>query len=172
MPQRGRRRERRPPPGRGGRQRRPGPGLSHRRAARSAVAAIRHDDQEFAGILRGALDSEEDPGDALAARTRNLAGILRASEWAGGCPVTATALGTAGRAPDIQQAAAEAFARRRELVHAGLTAAGIAEDDARELAHPVVSPLEGAEPAARVSRGEEPLHTAGRRLARLISCYR
>ncbi|MBZ4321378.1 TetR/AcrR family transcriptional regulator [Streptomyces huiliensis] len=137
-----------------------------------AVAAIRHGDREFADILRGALESAEDPGDALVACTATLAKTLRASDWTDGCPVTATALGTAGRAPDIQQAAAEAFARWRGLVHAKLTAAGLAEDDARDLAQTVISTLEGAELAAQVSRDEEPLHTAGRHLARLIACYR
>ncbi|MGK5636746.1 TetR/AcrR family transcriptional regulator [Streptomyces sp. URMC 126] len=137
-----------------------------------AVAAIHHGDREFTDLLRGALESAEDPGDALMACTGTLARILRESDWADGCPVTATALGTAGRAPDIQRAAAEAFARWRGLVHAKLTGAGLADDDARDLAHTVISTLEGAELAAQVSRSEEPLHTAGRHLARLIACYR
>ncbi|MEV0622074.1 hypothetical protein AB0I81_52765 [Nonomuraea sp. NPDC050404] len=41
-----------------------------------------------------------------------------------------------------------------------------------ELAHTVINTLEGAELDAQVSRSEEPLHIAGRHLARLINSYR
>ncbi|MBH1937613.1 TetR/AcrR family transcriptional regulator [Streptomyces sp. AV19] len=137
-----------------------------------AVAAIRHGDEEFAGLLRRALDSEPDPAEALVACARVLVEELSASDWIEGCPVTATALGTAGRAPDIQQAAAEAFARWRELVFAKLRGAGVGEEDARALAHTVISTLEGAELAAQVSRDAEPLRSAGEHLARLVRSYR
>ncbi|MEV4441144.1 TetR/AcrR family transcriptional regulator [Streptomyces sp. NPDC049577] len=137
-----------------------------------AVAAVRHGDEEFAGILREVLHAEPDPARALVACCRLLAEGLRTSDWADGCPVTATALGTAGRAPDIQRAAAEAFARWRSLVAEALRAAGIAETDAAELAHTVISTLEGAELAAQVSRSEEPLRIAGQHLARLADSYR
>ncbi|NGO70188.1 TetR family transcriptional regulator C-terminal domain-containing protein [Streptomyces boncukensis] len=137
-----------------------------------AVAAIRHGDGEFADMLREVLAGEHTPEAAVAACVRSLVEGLRASDWADGCPVTATALGTAGRVPDIQQAAAEAFARWRGLVFDKLKAAGIAEDDARELASTVISTLEGAELAAQVARSAEPLEAAGRHLARLIGSYR
>ncbi|GAA0420324.1 TetR/AcrR family transcriptional regulator [Streptomyces luteireticuli] len=137
-----------------------------------AVAAIRRGDEEFADMLRRALDSDPDPAAALVACARTLAEELSASDWTEGCPVTATALGTAGRAPDIQQAAAEAFARWRELVFAKLSGSGIGEDEARALAHTVISTLEGAELAAQVSRDAEPLRSAGEHLARLVRSYR
>ncbi|MGW0066366.1 LmrA/YxaF family transcription factor, partial [Streptosporangium sandarakinum] len=88
------------------------------------------------------------------------------------CPVTATALGTAGRVPDVQRAAAEAFAHWRRLVFERLRRAGLAEDDAHDLAHTVISTLEGAELAAQVSQDDRPLHAAGRHLARLIDLHR
>ena len=136
-----------------------------------AVAAIHHGDREFADMLREALDAADDPAEAVAALCRSLAEGLAASDWTDGCPVATTALGTAGRAPDIQTAAAEAFARWRELVEAKLRASGIGARDARELAHTVISTLEGAELAAQVSRSEEPLTAAGRHLGRLLSLY-
>lgn len=85
-----------------------------------------------------------------------------------GCPVTTTALETVGRAPDIQQA----FEHWRGLVSDRLRRAGIAEDDARDLACTVINTLEGAELAAQVSRTEKPLEIAGTHLARLINSYR
>ncbi|MFF0248460.1 TetR/AcrR family transcriptional regulator [Streptosporangium sandarakinum] len=137
-----------------------------------AVAAIRHGEKEFADELREILDGEDDPAEAVVACTRRLAEGLRASDWVDGCPVTATALGTAGRVPDVQRAAAEAFAHWRRLVFERLRRAGLAEDDAHDLAHTVISTLEGAELAAQVSQDDRPLHAAGRHLARLIDLHR
>ncbi|MFE3249468.1 TetR/AcrR family transcriptional regulator [Streptomyces sp. NPDC059209] len=136
-----------------------------------AVAAIGHGDREFADELRLTLDGAADPGQAVIDCAHRLAEGLRESDWVEGCPVTSTALGTAGRAPDIQEAAAAAFANWRDLVYARLRRAGVAEDDAQDLAHTVISTLEGAELAAQVSRSERPLLTAGRHLAQLIDLY-
>lgn len=139
-----------------------------------AVAAVRHGDQEFAVALAEALAGEEDPGEAVIACCRMLADGLRASDWVEGCPVTATALGTAGRAPDIQQAAADAFTHWQRLVFEKLSEPrlGISEPDAHELSRTVISTLEGAELAAQVTRSDAPLRDAGKHLARLIDLYR
>jgi AcrR family transcriptional regulator len=137
-----------------------------------AVEAIRHGDQEFAEFLTRMLADTEDPAEAITTAAHTLARDLHRSDWIDGCPVTTTALGTATRAPDIQHAAAEAFARWRGLVEAKLRDAGFADADARDLAHTVISTLEGAELAAQVSRSETPLRLAGTHLARLIRLYR
>ncbi|GLI03946.1 TetR/AcrR family transcriptional regulator [Phytohabitans aurantiacus] len=136
-----------------------------------AVQAIRHGDHEFAEFLTRMLDSRPDPAEAVETTARALARDLRRSDWVDGCPVTATALGTAARAPDIQHAAAEAFARWRALVAAKLQKAGFDAAEAHDLAHTVISTLEGAELAAQVSRNETPLRLAGTHLARLIRTY-
>ncbi len=137
-----------------------------------ATEAVRHADQEFADILREALATEVDPAEAMIAVTQVLAKYLRDSDWLDGCPITATALETAGRIPDIQRAVVEAFERWRALVAEKLRHTGIAEDDILDLAHTVINTLEGAELAAQVSRSPEPLEIAGRHLARLINSYR
>ncbi|WP_329429141.1 TetR/AcrR family transcriptional regulator [Streptosporangium sp. NBC_01495] len=137
-----------------------------------AVEAVRHADQEFAGILREALAGEDDPADAMIACTRILATHLRDSDWLDGCPITATALETAGRVPEIQQAVTRSFEHWRGLVTEHLRHTGIAENDVLDLAHTVINTLEGAELAAQVSRSDKPLEIAGRHLARLINTYR
>ncbi|MEU3597515.1 TetR/AcrR family transcriptional regulator [Streptomyces sp. NPDC006798] len=134
-----------------------------------AVAAVRRGDEEFAEILGEMLDAEDDPAAAIVALTTSLAEGLAASDWADGCPVTATALGTAGRLPDIREAADAAFERWQGLVAAKLRAAGVADGEADDLACTVISTLEGAEFASQVARGARPLHLAGTHLARLIS---
>ncbi|MYV56858.1 TetR/AcrR family transcriptional regulator [Streptomyces sp. SID3212] len=136
-----------------------------------AVAAIHHGDQEFSEELRVVLDSEPDPARAVASFTHHLAESLRASDWIDGCPITTTALGAVGRLPKIQEAAADAFTRWREIVRVKLLESGIGETEAHELAHTVISTLEGAELAAQVSQDSEPLDLAGRHLAQLITSY-
>ncbi|WP_406283634.1 TetR/AcrR family transcriptional regulator [Embleya sp. NBC_00896] len=137
-----------------------------------AVAAIRLGGEEFADALREFLDRDQDPAEAVVALAGRLAEGLRDSDWIDGCPVTATALGTAGRAPDIQQAAAEAFAHWQEIVFAALRRAGIPDADARDLARTIIGTLEGAELATQVSKDDRPLRAAGRHLAQLINLYR
>ncbi|MDO0939171.1 TetR/AcrR family transcriptional regulator [Streptomyces sp. DG2A-72] len=136
-----------------------------------AVAAIKYSDQEFAAVLRDALDSEEDPGAGVQACARVLAEGLRASGWTDGCPVTAAALETLGTESGIQQACADALRSWEQIVTDKLLRSGFQARDARELATTIISALEGAEVTAQVNRSEEPLRATSRQLARLIGSY-
>jgi AcrR family transcriptional regulator len=136
-----------------------------------AVAAIRFGDEEFALLLKEGLDSREDAAEAVEAVALHLAEALKSSRWADGCPVTATALETLGRLPEIQNACAEAFAHWRGLIAERLLAAGIEEAEARDLACTVLNTLEGAEMTAQVTQSETPLRNAGRHLSRLVAGY-
>ncbi|MFI8372050.1 TetR/AcrR family transcriptional regulator [Streptomyces sp. NPDC085466] len=136
-----------------------------------AVAAIRHSSEEFATLLREALDSDDDPAEAVLACTRRLAEELRESGWTDGCPVTAAALETLGTDSEIQQACADALRSWEGLVRDKLLRCGWPAQDAGELAVTVLSALEGAEVTAQVNRSEDPLHVTGRQLARLVRSY-
>jgi AcrR family transcriptional regulator len=136
-----------------------------------AVAAIKHGDQEFAAVLREALDSEEDPSAAVEACARQLADSLRESGWTDGCPVTAAALETLGTDSEIQRACAAALRSWERLVYDKLVHSGLRAEDAGDLATTIISTLEGAEVTAQVNRSEEPLRAAGRQLARLVGSY-
>ncbi|MCX5417779.1 TetR/AcrR family transcriptional regulator [Streptomyces sp. NBC_00059] len=136
-----------------------------------AVAAINHGDEEFASVLRTALDGKEEPGAAVDACARELAENLRKSGWTDGCPITAAALETLGTDSAIQQACVAALRNWEDLVAERLIRSGFSPKDARELATTVVGALEGAEVASQVHRSEEPLHTTGRHLARLVNSY-
>ncbi|MFE9633133.1 TetR/AcrR family transcriptional regulator [Streptomyces sp. NPDC006463] len=136
-----------------------------------AVAAIHFGDEEFAGLLRAGLGAYPDPAEAIEAVATLLAQALEASDWRDGCPVTATALETVGRLPDLQEACAQAFANWQHLVAAKLLASGYPEPEARDLAITVVNTLEGAEMTSQVTRSRTPLLLAGRHLARLVASY-
>ncbi|MBT2430536.1 TetR/AcrR family transcriptional regulator [Streptomyces sp. ISL-112] len=133
-----------------------------------AIAVIRSGEQEFIDELDAVMRTESDPAEALPVFTGLLADGLYASDWYDGCPVATTALGASSRLPGIQAAAAEALSHWHELVFDRLKEAGIDQEEARELAHTVISTLEGAELAAQLSRSREPLDIAGKHLARLI----
>ncbi|ASR36937.1 TetR family transcriptional regulator [Prauserella marina] len=137
-----------------------------------AIEAIRHGDREFAELLRDVLGGTRDPGEAIEVCAASLAKGLRESDWLDGCPVTTTALESAGEEPDIQRAAETAFANWRRVVEDKLRESGLADDIAAELAHTVINTLEGAEMSAQVSRSETPLVLAGKHLARLVGSYR
>ncbi|MFE2292152.1 TetR/AcrR family transcriptional regulator [Streptomyces sp. NPDC059452] len=136
-----------------------------------AVAAIRYSGEEFAALLREALDSEADPAAAVLSCTRQLADGLRESGWVDGCPVTAAALETLGTDSEIQQVCADTLNGWERLVYDKLLGSGFRAQDARELATTVISAIEGAEVTAQVNRNEEPLLAAGRQLARLVRSY-
>ncbi|MEU7116648.1 TetR/AcrR family transcriptional regulator [Streptomyces sp. NPDC046182] len=137
-----------------------------------ATAAIDHGNREFVEALSSTFENADDPAQAIAAFTGFLAERLAESNWVDGCPISTTALGSVGRLPDVQSAAAQAFALWREVVSDALVKAGIPEADAHDLAHTVISTLEGAELAAQVSGSSAPLEIAGRHLAQLITAYR
>ncbi|WP_157244516.1 TetR/AcrR family transcriptional regulator [Nonomuraea typhae] len=140
--------------------------------AELAVAAVHHGGVEFAELLRESLERAEDPAEAIVLCTGELARGLRESGWLDGCPITTTALESAGRFPEIQRAAEEVFAGWRELVGGRLRRTGFPAEVAEELAHTVINTLEGAEMSAQVAQSETPLHLAGRHLAKLIAAYR
>ncbi|GAA2286411.1 putative HTH-type transcriptional regulator YxaF [Streptomyces ruber] len=133
-----------------------------------AVAAIQYGDREFADMLSAGLAGSDDPADAVENCARVLATALRESDWADGCPVTATALETLGRTPPIQQACSEALRNWQEVLAVKFRDSGFGDEDAEELACTVLSALEGAEVSSQVFRSEEPLLTTGRSMAQLI----
>jgi TetR/AcrR family transcriptional repressor of lmrAB and yxaGH operons len=136
-----------------------------------AVAAIKHSSEEFAELLRTALDSVEDPADAVVACARQLAEELRESGWTDGCPVTAAALETLGTDSEIQQACAAALRSWEQLIFDKLLSCGFPSQSARDLAITIIGAFEGAEVNAQVNRNEEPLHAVGRQLARLVRSH-
>ncbi|MFF4443598.1 TetR/AcrR family transcriptional regulator [Streptomyces sp. NPDC001502] len=137
-----------------------------------AVAAIHFGDEEFAELLRAGLAAHTDPAEAVEGVAAVLAQALEASDWRDGCPVTATALETVGRLPELQAACAQAFANWQHLVAAKLLASGYPEPEARDLAITVINTLEGAETTSQVTMSRTPLLVAGRHLARLVASYR
>lgn len=137
-----------------------------------AVEAIGHGEREFADLLHDTLGREDDPAAAVVACTHELATGLRESDWLDGCPVTTAALESARRLPQVRDAADRAFTHWHTIVRDKLTGAGYPDDTAAELAHTVISTLEGAEMTAQILQSTTPLDLAGKHLAQLLRSYR
>lgn len=134
-----------------------------------AAEALRYGAADFASLLSRGLESSEDTGTAIANCALFLADSLRASQWADGCPVAATALELIGRSPLIQQASDESLHHWRALIADRLEQGGANQKDAYALACTVLSALEGAELLSRVSSDDEPLRLAAVHLEMLTT---
>jgi TetR/AcrR family transcriptional repressor of lmrAB and yxaGH operons len=136
------------------------------------VAALRHGAERFAERLAEVLDREPDPAEALAGCALWLADELAAADWADGCPIAATALESVTRSPALRAAAAEGFARWRDVLARRLRAGGVPERTAAELAGTALALLEGAELLARAEGDPEPLRSAAAALRTLVTAAR
>jgi TetR/AcrR family transcriptional repressor of lmrAB and yxaGH operons len=131
------------------------------------VAALDYGAERFAAALGRALTSVEAVEDALPACARLLAEDLPNSEWADGCPVATTALESVVRSPALRTAAAAAFHVWEGVIRDRLTAAGLSDRSAAELASSALALLEGAEMLARVHADPAPLRHAAASLRAL-----
>ncbi len=132
------------------------------------VAAVSHGADRFEEVLREALSSSDDPGEALANCARLLADRLEASQWRYGCPVATVALETVHTSQLLQSAAADAFDAWVKIVSERLIDLGIELAAAKELGSITISILEGAEMMARVAKSRGPLDMAASRMRFLI----
>lgn len=133
-----------------------------------AAAAMRRGGDDVGATFATALNSQERPGEALAACALALAAGLEDTAWRDGCPVATTALETIGRSPALQEAAVETFAAWQELFAARLRRSGISAEQADELALTALALIEGAEMIARVRGSREALERAAAALRVLV----
>lgn len=133
-----------------------------------AAAAMRRGGDDVGAKFAAALDSHDEPGEALAACALALATGLEDTAWRDGCPVATTALETIGRSHALQAAAAETFAAWQELFAARLRRSGMSTDTADEIALTALALIEGAEMIARVRGSREALERAAAALRVLV----
>lgn len=117
-------------------------------------------------LLAGLLDTGE-PGAAIDRFVTYWQDALTRHDFVDGCPVAAAAISPADTA-EARNVAGGAFARWQERIAASLTARGIAEAEAADLAGLTVAAVEGALIMARAQRTTEPLVRVARQLTRLL----
>ena len=137
-----------------------------------AIEAIRAAGEEMYGRLVAALGPEMPPDQALMAAARVLSEDLVSTDFAVGCPVATVALEMSATSEGLREACAEVYRRWRELLAAGLLAAGVSEEFAAIGASFALSTIEGAMLLARVERSTAPLDSAAALLANLAALLR
>src|SRR3954451_3879775 len=111
---------------------------------------------EFVAAGLAAALAEGDPVEAIAQFRRRWLKLLRASDFAAGCPVVAAAL-EGEQHPAVRDAAAEAFGAWESILAEALRARGVAAPRARSVAALVISAIEGSIVLARAQRTTRPI---------------
>jgi AcrR family transcriptional regulator len=123
---------------------------------------------DYVGSLaRGVIEDSLAAGDPIAA-LRAFVELWRAdferSGYRAGCPIAAVAVESHDDAPELIDAADEAFGRWQETFGASLRRAGVPQGRAARLATLVVSAVEGAIILSRARRDSGPLLTVAKEL--------
>lgn len=132
-----------------------------------AVDALTSAAEEYEQMLRYAM-SQHGPADAVRMWTKVGARELERSGWADGCPIATVALEEAAQSEAIGTVCHHAFTSWRTVIAEALTAAGLAEDDAADLALAVLAGIEGGLLLTRAARDGDVLITVGQQLAGLV----
>jgi AcrR family transcriptional regulator len=119
------------------------------------------------GLAREAIEGKLAEGDPIAA-LRAFVELWRAdferSGYRAGCPIVAVAVESQDEAPELLDAAAQAFGQWESAFAGALRRAGVARARAQRLASLVVSAVEGAIVLSRARRDPRPLLDVAREL--------
>jgi AcrR family transcriptional regulator len=135
--------------------------------AELVAAATRSAGDELTSTLRDCIGQP----DAIGAFARMWSEVLISTDFEGGCPILAAALGRP-EAPEAAGTAADVFAEWGQLIADGLNDGGINRDAAQSLATTIVAAFEGAVMLSRAARSIEPLVQVSRHLNELIAEHR
>jgi TetR/AcrR family transcriptional repressor of lmrAB and yxaGH operons len=127
-----------------------------------ARAALLASTAEWRARIEAAIAGARDFGEAIDATVAVLADDLESSGWDNGCPVAAVALESTSEL--VRRTVQEHFESWLGVVAGRLTAFGVPEATARQLAMVTLSAFEGALLLARVLRSRAPLVAAGQAL--------
>lgn len=133
-----------------------------------AVAAVQGMSKRIARLIAQLLGAYADPADAIDAFVRAFAEILRASNYAEGCPVATVTLEAAASSTAIRAACEEAYGEWQRQIAAYLTGAGVPVAQAEPLATLVLAAAEGGLILSRARRDIEPLTTVATQLATIL----
>lgn len=137
-----------------------------------AVEAVRAMNGRTARAIEMMLATSDDPADAVSAFVRAFAEILRASDWAEGCPVATVTLEAAATSEAIRAACAEAYGEWERIFADYLERGGVPPERARSLAVFVLAAAEGGLILSRARHDIAPLQTVADELAGLLRAAR
>jgi AcrR family transcriptional regulator len=123
--------------------------------------AIRWSGGMYGQLVPAVFDPAPDAVTAVRDFFAGAAEHLVETDYADACPIATVALEVSSSSEPLRRACADVFEGWIELAVERFTAAGAAEDLARELAIGMIAALEGAFVLARALRSTEPLDVAG-----------
>lgn len=124
---------------------------------------IRRSGRMYFELFEAIYDAASDPATGVGDFFAGAAEVLRETEYADACPIATVALEVASTSEPLRLATAEVFEGWIGGAAGRFAAAGVTEEEARELAIFVISTLEGAFVLARAMRSTEPVEIAGAR---------
>jgi AcrR family transcriptional regulator len=122
---------------------------------------IRRSGRMYQELVEGVIDAAPDVVQGTSDVFTGAAAVLEETDYADACPIETVALEVASTNETLRKATADVF---ESWIAAGterFAAAGIDEEQARELAITLIAALEGAFVLARAMRSPEPLLVAG-----------
>lgn len=136
-----------------------------------AVAAIETVTSQMTAGLERLMQRSASPLDALSTWMAAGQKLLATSSFETGCPLATVALESGANDMAIRQALARAFEALRTALASSLRNAGIAADDARNLAALIVSAYEGALLQSRVAGSVDTMSHTSDALLQLVRFY-
>jgi AcrR family transcriptional regulator len=124
---------------------------------------IRRSGRMYFELFEAIYDAAPDPATGVEDFFVGAAEVLRETDYADACPIATVALEVASASEPLRLATAEVFEGWIGGGGERFAAAGVPEDEARELAVFVICALEGAFVLARALRSTEPVEIAGAR---------
>lgn len=136
--------------------------------AELAENVIRLAGREVGDLLEEGASSV-DPADLVAGFAAGWAAHVTGSNYAAGCAIAAIVAESQHGAPELAQAAAEAFGRWRTILADSLVHHGVRRARAQQLATLAVAAVEGGVILARAGRTATPLDDVGRELRKMFN---
>jgi AcrR family transcriptional regulator len=124
---------------------------------------IRRSGRMYFELFEAIYDAAPDPATGVEDFFVGAAEVLRETDYADACPIATVALEVASASEPLRLATAEVFEGWIGGGGERFAAAGVPENEARELAVFVICALEGAFVLARALRSTEPVEIAGAR---------
>jgi AcrR family transcriptional regulator len=124
---------------------------------------IRRSGRMYFELFEAIYDGAPDPATGVNDFFAGAAQVLRETDYADACPIATVALEVASTSEPLRRATAEVFEGWIGGAANRFAAAGVPEEEARELAILLISALEGAFVLARAMRSTEPVEVAGAR---------
>ena len=132
------------------------------------VEVIQHSGEFYRHLFEGIMDASTDVVAGVGNLFIGAAATLEATGYADACPIATVALEVASTNEPLRHATADVFASWINAAAARFAAAGIDNEESRQLAISTIGALEGAFILSRAMRTTEPVEIAGRRAAAAV----